>query len=361
MALFARWFGGGERRHAVRLRPGDTVVDVVGKQTVLDAALAQGVPLKHDCRAGGCGACKCRLLSGTVKELTDKSFLLSAEEMRDNFILACQSVPTSDLEIAASWQEASLPAVSATFGVIEAQDALTHDILRVRISLDEPMSWVAGQSVELVAQDGAAAGVARRYSLARAPVGAGNRAIELFIRKVPGGRFTEWLFAADRRGARLQVRGPLGDFALREAGAPLVLIAGGSGLAPIFAMLEAALTGNACERPTNLIFGARRQEDLYLLDELNQIARQWQAPFAVTPVLAEEAEGSGWRGRRGIIPTHLSELLGPLPTQHHAYLCGPPGMIDACSASLLAAGLTSEQIHADRFLDSRHVPAALAA
>ncbi|MFT3857381.1 MAG: 2Fe-2S iron-sulfur cluster binding domain-containing protein [Aquabacterium sp.] len=314
------------------------------------------MPFPHNCRVGGCGECKCRLVSGKVRELTDKSYLLSAEELQQGFILACQSQPRSELVVEVALQPAApVHAVVRAQGRIEAMQPLTADILHVRLVLDQPMPYSAGQYAAFtVPADvaGAEPGTTRSYSFASAPDADRPDRVDFFIRKVPGGLFTEWLFAHAKVGTTLALSGPHGQFGLRPGDEPMLCIAGGSGLAPIKAMLEQAIVERRASRPLTILLGARTQADLYGLDAIDQIRREWGGRFRFEPVLSAEPAGSDWQGLRGMVNDHLPHLLGHQLAEHSAWMCGPPPMIDACTAVLRQAGVPAERIHHDKFLDA---------
>ena len=359
--MFASLFGKKPASpHAVRIAPANVVFRAQPKETLLQAALNQGIAFPHDCRAGGCGTCKCRLVKGKVKELTDKSYLLSAEELRDNYVLACQSIPQSDVEIEVELRDAATltPAQQSTAHVGRIV-ALTHDIVQLTMDLEHALAFAPGQYCELAAREGSAAGVTRRYSFANVPDANGtSRRVEFFIRKVPGGRFTEWLFNEAKVGDALDVSAPFGEFVLRESTAPMLCIAGGSGLAPVLSMLRGALQSMQRPREVTLVFGARREQDLYMLDAIESVRREWPVRFDFVPVLADEPTGSGWSGRRGLIADHLPEVAGGAVSSRQAYLCGPPGMIDSCVSFLQDAGVPDSAIFFDKFLDESHLAPA---
>lgn len=328
---------------------GQTIA-VAAKETLLQAALRQGVEIPYSCRVGGCATCKCKLLKGRVKELTEASYILSDEELDQGYILACQSVPQTDVRI-----EVDLSRVPArrTIGArIIEQARLTHDITRLRLRLDDSLAYKAGQFAELSVA--ALPGLSRSYSFATAMQP--DSQLEFFVRKVPGGRFSTLINEQNLVGQSAQVVGPLGDFWLRPAEAPLLLVAGGSGLAPILAMLQDAAQSGV-SRPVSLLFGARQARDLYALDEIEALRRQWQGRFRFIPVLSEAGADAGWDGERGLV---TDKIAGALEAGAHAYLCGPPGMIDSAVALLMQQGLAREHIHADRFTTQQDSLAAAA-
>jgi NAD(P)H-flavin reductase/ferredoxin len=363
--MFEALFRRGPVQFTARIQAAEVAFRSSSKETLLQSALNQGIAFPHNCRAGGCGACKCRLVEGKVKELTDKSYLLSADELRDNYILACQSIPKSDVLLAVDLNsgQPQHPLVECQ-GTILSLDQLTHDILHVKLGIDQPLAYTCGQYAEFVvpAQANATAGSTRSYSFAASP-GSGNETnhLEFFIRKVPGGAFTEWLFAHAIPGMALELRGPYGDFYLRPGSDPIVCIAGGSGLAPIKALLELEQQTASKGRDVVLFFGARTQDDLYGITELKRLGSQWPGRFDLIPVLSNELESSDWQGRRGFIHEHISTDLGAQLAQHHAYLCGPPLMIDACVEVLTKGGIDTTHIHFDKFLDQSHLNASTVA
>lgn len=357
--MLSRLFRRSAADCSMQIVPAGREVKVNAKSTLLQAALDQSVPFPHNCRAGGCGKCKCRLVSGKVREMTDKSYILSADELKRNFILACQSIALTDVTVEVGIDAEAQPAhrVIHTRGEITALERLTHDILQVRAKLQDPAQYTAGQYAEIyvpgVIKDGARE--TRSYSFASAPGATGEvNSVSFFIRLVPGGAFTEWLFNEARVGTVLEGHGPYGDFWLRPGDAPLLCIAGGSGLAPILAVLEQA-QAEGDTRGVSLFFGARTQQDLYALDRIKALEASWKGSFTFVPVLSAEPDDSGWSGRRGFIPEHFDAVLGDSLGRHHAYLCGPPPMIDACIKVMGDAGLESSSIFFDKFLDRSHV------
>ncbi len=309
------------------------------RETVLQAALRSGVDFPNSCRVGGCGACKCQLTEGSVRELTETGYLLSREEIDQGYILACQSVPQTDVRIAVD-----LAARSVT-GRVVAQERVTHDITRLRVQLDQPISYRAGQFARVTLD-----GVTRSYSFATPASDDG--AVSFFVRKVPGGKLSSMVHDHDLIDHTVRLEGPSGAFWLRPSDAPIVLVAGGSGLAPILALLQEAVASGVT-RDATLLFGARTAADLYALDDIAAIARQWNASFRFVPVLSAADDDATWEGARGLVTEHLAAHL---PDGAHAYLCGPPAMVDAASALLGTLGVAN--IHCDRFTTQHDPPVA---
>lgn len=362
--MWSKLFRRGPSDFAMHVQPSGAELRAMAGESLLQAALKQGLPFPHNCRVGGCGECKCRLVSGKVKELTDKSYLLSAEELAQGYILACQSRPLSDVvvEVAMRAPTAAHPVVD-TRGRIMALQGLTADILSLELELEQAMPYTAGQYAELLVptQAGAPAGTCRRYSFASAPDASDLRRVNFYVRKVPGGLFTNWLFAHGQPGQVLEVRGPHGQFGLHAGAEPMLCIAGGSGLAPIKAMLEQAIVDRQANRPLVILLGARTQSDLYGLGAIDQIRRQWSGRFRFEAVLSAEPSGSNWTGLRGTVADQLLAVVGDRLSEHSAWLCGPPPMIDTCAAILLQAGVPAARIYQDKFLDASHASPQAAA
>ncbi len=241
----------------------------------------------------------------------------------------------------AMWDLAAQQARQRVRGRVVEQQPLTHDITRLVVQLEQSLPYKAGQyadlSFDLLPQH------ARSFSFATRQQP--DAQVSFFIRKVQGGVLTSAVHSRALVGESVTLEGPLGDFYLRPARAPLLLVAGGSGLAPILALLEEALATGG-ERPVTLLFGARAERDLYALEQINSLAGQWNASFNFVPVLSDAALDASWRGVRG----QVTELIGQyLAGGSHAYLCGPPGMIDSAIRVLLNAGVAREHIYFDRF------------
>lgn len=325
-------------------------IRVAGDETLLQAALREGLDFPNSCRVGGCASCKCRLLEGQVEQRRDTSYLLSDAELDAGMILACQSRPLSDVRIAVDLPQAAAARPLRVSGTIIGQQRLTADITRLRVQLDSPLPYQAGQYAALTLSS--LPGLRRNYSFA-APCSPDN-SVEFFVRQLPGGAFSSRVHGQDLRGETLQLEGPLGDFTLRASDtAPLLMVAAGSGLAPVLAILKDALAQGR-RRPATLLFGARSASDLYALDEIEALARQWPAEFRFVPVLSGADPDSTWQGARG----HVTDLLAEhLSAGAQAYLCGPPAMVDAAQSRLLELGLPADQIHADRFISGYESPA----
>lgn len=338
----------GKLTHKVSVTPGGQSFEVEkGRKVILNSALSAGLGFPHNCRVGSCTQCKCKLKSGKVRQLTDSSYVLSAEDLKAGMILACQSIPETDLEIDVKLTSGGERLVE-TRGTIVSQKELTHDIVELRVALDDSMPFKAGQYAEIRLEEFS---LSRNYSFAIAPKGHEANELVFHVRKVPGGKFTQWLFAANRQETRLSVSGPFGDFYLRPADgekpAPIVCVAGGSGMAPILSLLDQASWAGET-RDVVYLFGARTQRDLYADADIGRIQQGWRGSLNFKQVLSEEPANTNWTGARGYVTEELDKLQLDWP-QVQAYLCGPPAMIDAAIAKFSKLGVKVENIRYDKF------------
>lgn len=346
-------FGGGTKEaKTVEVAPFGSKFEVGNGQTMLEAALANGVPFPHNCTVGTCGSCKCKLKEGRVNALTDFGYTLSQQEIAAGFILACQSVPKDPLtRVEVESQALNAPPPEKFSGKIVSREALTHDIVRLSVKLDRPMKYVAGQYANL---GYAGLPIARNYSFADGPDRDGLNPISFFIRKVPNGAFTEALFSGKLDELPLEVEGPHGNFHLRPGATPMICIVGGSGLAPLMSVLEDARK-NRVKRPCVLLFGARTQADLYGLEQIRIVSNNWQDKFVFLPVLSHEPADSDWKGARGLVTQFITDALPDTPLNDaEGYMCGPPGMIDAGMAAMTELGISLDKIFYDKFTDQSH-------
>lgn len=313
--------------------------DAQADESLLQAAASAGVALPHDCRLGGCGACRVKVISGAL-EYEEFPFGLSQEESDAGFALACQARARSNMVIGAGHAGAAVsPPTVVEARVIEVS-ALGPDVRRLAIALPQSLElrFNPGQYVNVLLENGAR----RSFSMASA---AGVAALDFHIKRVPGGRFTDTGLAALRPGDRLDIELPLGTFRFHaEDYRPLVMVATGTGLAPVKAMLESLMDDPDCP-PVSLYWGARSQADLYLHDEI----LQWGArlyEFRYVPVLSRPHEG--WSGRKGYVQHAVCEDFADL-SEHAVYLCGSPAMIDDARRQFLQRGASLDHLYADSF------------
>ncbi|MEH6542537.1 MAG: 2Fe-2S iron-sulfur cluster binding domain-containing protein [Porticoccaceae bacterium] len=354
--LFNKFKNRNEPRTAT-IQPGGESFEVPKNRTLLQAANDKGIDFPQHCTVGTCGSCRCKLLEGEVRPLRDFSYTLTRAEISDGYILACQSILRGDVvvELESRGELATQPAERFT-AKITSTGMLTHDIMEVSVQLDRPLTYTAGQFADLLINNGLE-GFARHrsYSFSSAPEVGGSSDLSFHIRRVSGGSYTEWLFEKDRTGEMLELRGPNGSFWLRADDAAILCIAGGSGMAPIKAILEEA-AAHDIKRPVTYLFGARAQRDLYCLEEMQALAKQWPGNLQFIPILSEEPEGSSWTGKRGLVTEYINPAAVGFDLKGcHTYLCGPPVMIDAALEVLAHNQVPTDHIHYDKFLDSRQL------
>lgn len=333
----------------VDVRQARNGLDVQDGQTVLEAALAAGIAYPHGCRSGRCGSCKSRLIEGKVELLQHSRFALTDAEKAAGLILACRALPRTDAAVAwlGSDDDDALQPSQRREGVVTHLEDLTHDIKLVRVTFENgtPLVFAAGQ----YAQVGFNGVPARSYSMANWH---GDDGLEFHIRRVPGGATSEHVHGALKVGDKTTLEFPLGASSLRQHhSGPILCIAGGSGLAPIKAIVEAALA-QGMKQPIHLYFGARAERDLYLVEHFEGLAKR-HSNFTFAPVLSE---GQVKQYRRGFVTEIVAQDLSVLDGWK-AYVAGPPPMVDAAMAVIFARGLRQQDMHADVFFTPDTSPA----
>jgi NAD(P)H-flavin reductase/ferredoxin len=325
----------------VRISGRDIAFACNGDETILDAAERAGYAIPYSCRKGVCNACECPLVAGEL-EVRGRGRVAGATKE----VLICQARPCSDVEIAPKRIETSAPPArkSLTATVYRmARPAPDVVILNLRFPTGVRARFQAGQYLQVLMPDGGR----RNYSMANPPHE--NDGVELHVRHMPGGRFSEGVLGGLAPGRKLAVELPYGQFFLREASTgPAILIATGTGFAPIKSIVEDALK-RSIKRPMRLYWGGRGRADLYMLDRIEKWAAR-SASFSFVPVLSE-AQGD-WQGRTGFVHRAVIEDHPDL-TGIEVYACGNPLMIAAARKDLAReAGLPEEQFYADAFAPS---------
>ncbi len=306
-------------------------------ETVLAAAARAGVRLPHSCTLGNCGTCRVRLVEGSVT-YDAQPLALAPEEAARGFALACQARPAGDLVIAVERAAAAEPTrqTALVTDVSPLAEGVTH--LSIVLPDLDPFDFVPGQHMNVLLEDG----TTRSFSMASPPDG---NAADFHVRRIAGGRFTGDLAARLQPGDPLEVELPLGAFRYHaEDYRQLAMVATGTGIAPIKAMLEALLDDPDCP-PVSLYWGVRTQADLYLADAI----AGWEGrlyDFRFVPVLSRA--GDGWTGRRG----HVQQAVlddHPDLSEHSIYLCGSPAMIGEAKAAFLARGASPGHLYTEGF------------
>ena len=317
-------------------------------ETLLAAAIRQGIGLPYGCKDGACGSCKCKKLEGTVTHDAHQLKALSAEEEASGFILTCCGVAHSDvvLESRQVTDESAFPIRKMPVRVTSLQRA-SHDVMVIRLQLpaSDMMKYHAGQYVEFLLRDGDR----RAYSMANAPhTQTETPGLELHIRHMPGGKFTDHVFGAMKEKEILRIEGPYGSFFLREdSDKPLVLLASGTGFAPLKALIEHMQHKNIT-RPAVLYWGGRRPADLYMHDWMQ--AKVAEMPhLRYIPVISDALPEDHWTGRTGFVHQAVLEDFSDL-SGHQVYACGAPIVVESARDAYSAlAGLPAEEFFADAF------------
>ncbi|MBX3592247.1 MAG: CDP-6-deoxy-delta-3,4-glucoseen reductase [Burkholderiaceae bacterium] len=333
----------------VTVSPSGRQFDVDDDEFILEAALRQGVVLPYGCRNGACGSCKARVVDGRIEQGPHADKALAADEAARGYALLCCSHAQSDLSV-----ECRVVAAAGDIPIrkmpcrIASIEFLAPDVaaLKLQLPANERLQYLAGQYIELLLKDGSR----RSYSMASAPHLAEQ--LELHVRHMPGGRFTDALFGATQPAVKvrdiLRFEGPMGTFFLREdSDRPIVLLASGTGFAPIKAIVEHA-RHKGIARPMALYWGGRRPRDLYL----NALAEQWVREidgFRYVPVVSDALPEDGWRGRTGFVHRAVMDDLPDL-SGHQVYACGAPVVVDCARRDFTSVcRLPQAEFFADSF------------
>ena len=317
-------------------------IDCDEEESVLDAAFRHGYNLVYGCREGQCSACKAYLLEGEVALKPYSTFALSDSEEEQGYTLLCRAMPDSDLVVELLHFDpddyrSEHPIVDGRAKVAELEP-LTHDITRLALDLVEPLDfdyrpghyvdvWVPGCDER------------RSFSMANLP---GDGWLELIVKRYPGGRISGLLDGELAVGDELRFTGPYGAFHLRAGDRPILMVAGGSGMAPQLALLR-QLVRDAADRPVRFFYGARTRRDLFSLEEIERLGAQLP-DFAFVPVLSDE----DWDGETGLV--HEAVAREPVGGDVEAYLCGPPPMVEAALELLVdGRGVDPAHVHFDKF------------
>jgi len=322
---------------------------VHGDETILAAGIRQGIGLPYGCKDGACGSCKCKKLSGEVTLGPHQSKALSAEEQLAGYVLTCCARAESDVVLESRQvTEAGAFPIRKMPVRVQALARQSHDVVQLRLQMPagEPLQFHAGQYVEFILRDG----TRRSYSMANAPhtLQQAGTGLELHIRHLPGGKFTDHVFGAMKEKEILRIEGPYGSFFLREdSDKPLILLASGTGFAPIKALLE-HMKFKGIERPATLYWGGRRPEDLYM-DDWVRAQLQQMPQLRYVPVVSNAVPEDDWHGRTGFVHRAVLEDFDDL-SGHQVYACGAPVVVDAAKRDYVAQrGLPEEEFYADAF------------
>jgi CDP-4-dehydro-6-deoxyglucose reductase len=327
--------------HQVTLQPSGRSFAVAAGATILEAALDAGINLPYGCKNGACGACKGKVLAGRVDLGIAQDSVLPADERVAGMALFCCAKPMSDVTLEVREVNAARDIPVKTLPCrVQALERVADDVMVIRLKLPthERMQFLAGQYIEFLLADGKR----RAFSLASPPHA--DDLLELHVRHVPGGNFTDHVFHKMKVKDILRIEGPLGSFFLREESAkPILLVAGGTGFAPLKGLVEHALH-IGIRRPMQLYWGAKNRAGLYM----NALAEKWAAANGIsyTPVLSEP--DADWTGRTGLVHEAVLADHADL-SAYQAYVCGAPAMCEAALKDFTARGLPQDEFFADVF------------
>ncbi|WP_269932604.1 2Fe-2S iron-sulfur cluster-binding protein [Aminobacter sp. HY435] len=325
--------------HVVRVLETEDQFTVDSEESVLTAALRQGIALRHDCTEGGCGTCRVRLTEGCVR-YEEYPLALTPEDEELGFALACQARPESDLVISTERPVEPCSDPERHAAVVESVRHLGRDVVHLTLALPgaEDLVYRPGQYLNVLLGDGNK----RSFSMASVQNG---RTVDLHIRRVRDGHFTGGQLMRLSPGDRVDVELPHGLFCCRkEDFRPLVMVATGTGLAPIKSILESLMDDPDCP-PVSLYWGMRTEEDLYLHDEILSWTDRL-CDFQYVPVLSRP--GSSWTGRQGYVQDAALEDLGDF-SEHAIYMCGSPSMISSAKKLFIENGANPGFIYSDAF------------
>lgn len=332
----------------ITVEPSGRQFSASGQETILAAAIHAGVGLPYGCKDGACGSCKCKKLSGEVTHEAYSENALSEAELAAGLILTCRATATSDVVLESRQVTGANAFPIKKMPVrVNALEKLSHDVMRVQLQLPAHTAFQfhAGQYLEFILRDGSR----RAYSMATPPHVAENiPAIELHIRHMPGGKFTDHVFGAMKEKEILRAEGPFGSFFLREdSDKPMVFLASGTGFAPIKALLE-HMQHKGMTRPVSLYWGGRRPEDLYMDVWLKELSTS-MPNLSYVPVISDALPEDHWSGRTGYVHQAVLDDFADL-SGHEVYACGAPVVVDAARSSYTSQrGLPEECFFADAF------------
>jgi propane monooxygenase reductase subunit len=337
-------------KHVVRFEPVGIEIEVDEDQTVLRAAAEQGIMLMHGCKEGQCSACKSFVLDGDDIELDKYStFALPDFEKEEGFTLLCRAHVYEDVTIElVNYDEdmirSGLP-IQQAVAEVEKIEPVTHDLRRLVLQLVQPreLRFFPGQYVDIAIPGTPAT---RSFSMANTGSHDSGR-LEFVIKVYPDGLFSHFLDTRLAVGDRLDIVGPFGVFTLRDGyDADLVFVGGGAGMAPILSLLR-SMAERGVQRKATYYYGARRRRDLCFEDELRALGERLPG-FRYVPALSEPAPDDAWDGEVGFVTDVVKRYETDLANAH-AYVCGPPPMVEAAMPMLSGLGLPAKRIYYDKF------------
>jgi len=339
----------------VTVHPSGHQFNVEEDESILDAAMRQNIELPYGCRGGVCGSCAGFIVNGEVY-YDDTPIALDDEMIANNQALFCIGKTRADLEISIEEIEGLNALEVKQFSChVSSKNHLCHDVIALKISLDnnQRLQYFAGQYIEFILKDGKR----RAFSIANSPHN--DDLIELHIRHVDGGLFTDFLFESMPDNSSLQIEGPLGSFYLREdRQRPIIMVGGGTGFGPLKAMIE-HIEHITYQQPIHLFMGVRALRDLYM-DEMAQLWIKNNNNLSFTPVLSDPMPEDNWQGESGFVHQAVAKQF-PDMSSFDIYMSGPPPMINAAVDLFTQQGASKENMFSDAFEYSTDASQAIAA
>jgi len=324
----------------VKIHPAKLEFQSDPEGSILDAAISSNIYLAHSCMNGNCGICKSRLLKGDIRHLSE-SQALSETEIRDGFILTCCSQALSDIEIEADYY----PELSSINRMIQPCKVESIEfpvidvaILKLKLPPAADFRFLPGQYIQLIIK-----GERRSYSIAN--IMDTYTGIELHIRKVDGGVFSEYIFNELKKNQLLQLDGPVGSFFVRKEDGPVVFLAGGTGFAPVKSMVE-QLIKDKTDRKIYIYWGVSSKQLLY-----TDIANKWQSKYGNIEYIPVVSDDNSYKGRQGLVHRAVLEDFNDLSV-YDVYACGSPEMIETARDDFIASGMKPEKFYSDAFVST---------
>lgn len=344
---------GGDRCR-ITVRHGDAPeqhFEIRRHELLLKAAIEHGIDYPHNCRVGVCGRCRTRIVRGKVSPMVDLALSpLDNDEIRAGTVLACQAKVRGDLVIDVRLGHGAQLPVRTVSARVSHWQRLPGEVIDLRLALDEPLVFRAGQYAT-IAESGSF--TRRSFSFREAPPADGSAAHEVgfLVKRLPGGRFSEWLYAEDRRGTKFWLEGPFGLMGVAAHDSDALCVAGGTGIAPILAIVGDRLRRSPTTRFT-IVHGLRSAAERYAEPALAALQAEAGARLRVLTILSHEPADSGWRGLRGLVTEALTPTLGIDYATTAAFVCGNLAMVEAVERRLRQLGVAPGRIHADKFVPS---------
>lgn len=340
--------------HQITIQPSGHTYNAKAYETVLESAIEAGFNIPYGCRNGACGSCKGTILSGEVDYGDYAESALTEAEKAAGKALFCCARPLTDLTIECREINAGVIPPRILPARVERKQQLSHDVMALFLKLpsSEHLQFMAGQYIEFILKDGKR----RAFSLASAPHV--DNLLELHLRLIPGGQFTQYVFNEMPDKAILRIEGPFGSFYYRdESEKPMIMVAGGTGFAPVKGIIE-HMIHHHIKREVTIYWGARTREDLYM-PELPQAWAEGYPHIKFIPVLSDALPEDKWQGRTGLVHQAVLADLADL-SGYEVYCCGAPAMVEVAHMSFLQAGLPEDAFFSDAFNYAKPVAAQVA-